>query len=625
MAQQIEQTDVVIKIAGDSGDGMQLTGSFFTGDTALFGNDLATFPDFPAEIRAPIGTLAGVSGFQIHFGSRTIHTPGDYYHVLVAMNAAALKTNLPMLRKGAAIIVNEDGFDSKNLRLAKYDNGANPLEDNTLEGYEVIKLPITKLTREALADFELGTKDKDRCKNMLVLGFLLWRYNRSFETTVKFLEFKFQKIPQVLEANKKVLLKGYHLADTVGEFTSRYVVKPAKLEKGTYRNIMGNDALALGLIAAAKKSGLSLFYGSYPITPASSILHGLAKHKNYGVKTFQAEDEIAAICSAIGASYGGDLAITGTSGPGMALKAEAMGLAVMLELPLVIVDVQRGGPSTGLPTKTEQSDLLQALYGRNGECPMPVVAAKSPSDCFEAAFEACKIALQHMTPVILLSDGYIANGSEPWKFPKAKDIPTIEVKFAERQDNESPFMPYERDENRVRKWAVPGTLGQTHRVGGLEKEDLTGEVSYNPANHQHMVKTREAKVDLIANFIPEQKMDAGADSGELLILGWGSTFGICQSVTKMLIKEGHKVSHAHLRYLRPFPKNLHTILKNFDKILIPELNNGQLCKVIRDHYLVDVQQYNKIQGVPITKHELFDFAKNLFTVHRSPFTIKKCQ
>ncbi|MEO1261754.1 MAG: 2-oxoacid:acceptor oxidoreductase subunit alpha [Bacteroidota bacterium] len=611
MTQQIEKTDIVIKIAGDSGDGMQLTGSFFTGDTALTGNDLATFPDFPAEIRAPVGTLAGVSGFQIHFGSRTIHTPGDAFDVLVAMNAAALKVNLPLLKKGATIIINEDGFDSKNLRLAKYEDGQNPLEDDSLSGFEVIKLPITKLTREALKDFELGNKEKDRSKNMLVLGYLLWRYNRSLETVDRFLDNKFKNKPTIKEANKKALQAGYHLADTVEEFTSRYVVKPADLEKGTYRNIMGNDALILGLITASKKSGLPLFYGSYPITPASNILHGLSKHKNFGVRTFQAEDEIAAVCSAIGASYGGNLGVTGTSGPGLALKAEAMGLAVMLEIPLVIVDVQRGGPSTGLPTKTEQSDLLQALYGRNGECPMPVIASKSPSDCFDAAFEACRIALQHMTPVILLSDGYIANGSEPWKFPKAKDIPSIEVRFAKTKENGTPFYPYERDENRVREWAIPGTPGLMHRVGGLEKEDLTGNVSYNPANHQHMVKTREAKVDLIADFIPEQKLDTGSEKGELLILGWGSTFGVCQSVTKMLEKAGHQVGHVHLRHLRPFPRNLQTILKNFDKILIPEINNGQLAKVIRDQFLIEIEQYNKIQGIPITKYELFDFAKKL--------------
>ncbi|HFA47955.1 MAG TPA: 2-oxoacid:acceptor oxidoreductase subunit alpha [Bacteroidetes bacterium] len=612
MTQTIEKIDVVVKFAGDSGDGMQLTGSFFTGDTALAGNDLATFPDFPAEIRAPIGTVAGVSGFQIHFGSREIRSPGDFYDVLVALNAAALKANLPFLRKGATVIVNEDGFDSKNLRLAKYGD-ANPLEDHTLDGYEVIKLPITKLTREALKETKLGNKEKDRSKNMFVLGFLLWRYSRSLDVVLRFLKTKFQKKPELIESNEKVLKAGYHLADTVEQFTSRYVVKPAKLAKGTYRNIMGNDALVLGLVAAAKKSKLPLFYGSYPITPASSILNGLAKLKNFGVKTFQAEDEIAAVCSAIGASYGGNLAVTGTSGPGMALKGEAIGLAAMLELPLVIVNVQRGGPSTGLPTKTEQADLLQALYGRNGECPLPVIAAKSPSDCFGAAFEACRIAVEHMTPVVLLSDGYIANGSEPWRFPKEKDLPVIEAKFAEANESGSGFMPYERDENRVRKWALPGTPGLMHRVGGLEKEDLTGNVSYNPANHEHMVKTREAKVALIANDIPELKMDKGTESGELLILGWGSTHGICQTVTEMLVKEGHKVGHVHLRYLNPFPRNLGAILKNFDKIIIPEINNGQLCKVIRDEFLVEVIQYNKIQGLPMRRTELYDFVKSVIS------------
>ena len=608
----LEKEDVIIKFAGDSGDGMQLTGTLFTGDTALSGSDFATFPDFPAEIRAPIGTVAGVSGFQLHFGSRQIHTPGDGIDVLVAMNAAALKSNLELLKRGATVIVNEDGFDSKNLRLSKHEDGQNPLEDGTLEGYEVIRFPVTKLTREALAKTPLGTKEKDRCKNMLVLGFLLWRYQRDLGTVKAFLANKFLKKPDILEANLKALLTGYHLADTMEASTSRYTIKPANLPKGTYRNIMGNDALVLGLIAASQKAGLPLFYGSYPITPASTILHALAKHKNFGVKTFQAEDEIAAICSAIGASYGGNLAVTGTSGPGVALKGEAMGLAMMLEIPLVIVNVQRGGPSTGLPTKTEQSDLLQALYGRNGESPMPVLAAKSPSDAFETAFEACRIALQHMTPVVLLSDGYIANGAEPWKFPAADELPQIEVKFAEGKDqNGSPYMPYERDERRVREWAIPGTPGLMHRVGGLEKEDLTGNVSYNPANHQHMVKTRAAKVDLIAESIPEQSIDTGNERGELLILGWGSTFGVCQSVTKMLLKAGHQVGHAHLRHLKPFPKNLGEMLGRFDKILIPEINNGQLAKVIRDEFLVEVSQYNKIQGIPITKEELFDFAEKL--------------
>jgi 2-oxoglutarate ferredoxin oxidoreductase subunit alpha len=443
---------------------------------------------------------------------------------------------------------------------------------------------------------------------MLVLGLLLWRYNRNLETTQKFLRAKFKNKPDILAANEAALQAGYNLGDTREDFTDRYDIKPAKLAKGTYRSIMGNDALVLGLVAASKKAGLPIFYGSYPITPASSILHSLAKHKNFGVKTFQAEDEIAAICSAIGASYGGNIGVTGTSGPGLALKGEAIGLAVMLELPLVIIDIQRGGPSTGLPTKTEQSDLLQALYGRNGECPLPVVSASTPADAFEAAYEAVRIAIQHMTPVMLLSDGYIANGAEPWKFPKAAEIPEIKVEFAKSQENGTPYMPYARDEKRVRQWAIPGTPGLLHRVGGLEKEDVTGNVSYDPANHEHMVKTREAKVEMIADYIPEQVMDAGHDSGDLLILGWGSTYGVCQSVAKGLLEMGYRVGHAHLRYLRPFPRNLGSLLNSFDKVLIPEINNGQLAKVIRDKYLLPVVQYNKIQGTPITKEELFDFA-----------------
>lgn len=609
--QTLEKEAVIIKFAGDSGDGMQLTGGLFTDDTAISGSDLATFPDFPAEIRAPAGTLAGVSGFQLHFGSQEIFTPGDRFDLLVAMNAAALKVNISQLRRGGTIIINEDGFDSKNLRLAKYEEGKNPLEDGTLAGFEVIKLPVTRMTREALADSTLGTKEKDRCKNMFVLGYLLWRYNRTMDTTEKFLNAKFKNKPDILDANRKVLHAGYNLADTREEFTTRFTIKPANLAKGTYRSVMGNEALVLGLVTAAKKAGLSLFYGSYPITPASSILNSLAKYKNYGVKTFQAEDEIAAICSAIGASYGGNLGITGTSGPGLALKGEAMGLAVMLELPLVVINVQRGGPSTGLPTKTEQSDLLQALYGRNGECPMPVVSTSSPSDCFEAAFEACRIALQHMTPVILLSDGYIANGAEPWRFPKASEIQEIKVEFAKQKENGTPYMPYARDERLVRPWAIPGTPGLIHRVGGLEKEDVTGNVSYDPANHEHMVKTREAKVEQIADYIPEQTVEAGYESGDLLILGWGSTFGVCQSVTRRMAEMGYKVGHAHLRYLRPFPRNLGELLKKFDKVLIPEINNGQLVKVIRDKYLVPVVQYNKIQGTPIADEELFEFAVNL--------------
>jgi 2-oxoglutarate ferredoxin oxidoreductase subunit alpha len=610
-ATTLEKDSVIIKFAGDSGDGMQLTGGLFTDDTAICGSDLATFPDFPAEIRAPAGTLAGVSGFQLHFGSREIYTPGDRFDVLVAMNAAALKVNISQVRPGAAIIINEDGFDSKNLRLAKYEEGKNPLEDQTLDGYEVIKIPVTKLTREALTNSSLGTKEKDRCKNMFVLGFLLWRYNRTMDTTFKFLRAKFKNKPDILDANERVLQAGYNLGDTFEASTSRYTVKPAKLPPGKYRSIMGNDALILGMITASQKSGLPLFYGSYPITPASNILHGLSKHKNFGVKTFQAEDEIAAVCSAIGASYAGNLAITGTSGPGVALKGEAMGLAVMLELPLVVCNIQRGGPSTGLPTKTEQSDLLQALYGRNGECPLPVISTSTPSDCFEVALEACRIALQHMTPVVLLSDGYIANGAEPWRFPNASEIPPIPVEFARQKENGAPYMPYERDERLVRKWAIPGTPGLVHRVGGLEKEDVTGDVSYEPDNHEHMVRTREAKVEKIADHIPLQKIEAGHDSGDLLILGWGSTYGVCVSVTRRLMEVGYRVGHAHVRYLRPFPRNLGELLRKFDKVLIPEINAGQLAKVIRDKYLIEVVQYNKIQGTPIADEELYDFAINL--------------
>ncbi|MBI5914685.1 MAG: 2-oxoacid:acceptor oxidoreductase subunit alpha [Bacteroidetes bacterium] len=606
--QIIEKEAVIIKFAGDSGDGMQLTGGLFTDDTAISGSDLATFPDFPAEIRAPIGTLAGVSGFQLHFGSRKIFTPGDRFDVLVAMNAAALKTNIQQVRRGGAILINEDGFDSKNLRLAKYDEAQNPLEDGTLDGFEVIRIPVTKMTREALAESTLGTKEKDRCKNMYVLGFLLWRYNRTVDTTLKFLKAKFKSKPDLLDANLKALYAGYHLGDTMEEFSDRYTVKPAELEKGSYRSIMGNDALVLGLIAASQKMNLPLFYGSYPITPASSILHSLSKYKNFGVRTFQAEDEIAAVASAIGASYGGNLGITGTSGPGLALKGEAMGLAVMLELPLVVIDVQRGGPSTGLPTKTEQSDLMQALYGRNGECPVPVISTSKPSDCFETAMEACRIAVQHMTPVILLSDGYIANGAEPWRYPKAADLPEMKVSFAKKSENGEHFMPYQRDEKLVRQWAIPGTPGLLHRVGGIEKEDVTGNISYDPANHEHMVKTRERKVESIADYIPEQKIDAGFDEGQLLILGWGSTFGVCESVTRSLVELGYRVGHAHLRYLRPFPRNLGGLMRRFDKVLIPEINNGQLVKVIRDKFLLPVVPFNRIQGTPIAHEELYDVA-----------------
>jgi len=604
--------DVVIKFAGDSGDGMQLTGTQFTNNTALLGIDLSTFPDFPAEIRAPQGTLPGVSGFQLRFSSDRVYTPGDACDVLVAMNAAALKTNLQALKKGGKIIVNTDGFDSKNLRLANYPDGENPLENGSLQNYEVIKMDVTKMTREALKDFSMGMKEKDRAKNMFVLGFLYWMYGRDMKNTLNFLNEKFGKKPDILESNLRVLQAGYNYGDTTETFSTTYRVEKAKMQPGVYRSIMGNQALSYGLIAAAQKSGLPLYLGSYPITPASDILHELSRHKNFGVKTFQAEDEIAAITSAIGASYGGSLAVTTTSGPGMALKAEAMGLAVMLEIPLIIIDVQRGGPSTGLPTKTEQSDLLQAYYGRNGECPMPVISASTPADCFDAVYEAVRISINHMTPVIFLSDGYIANGAEPWKFPRTEDLPPIHVKFkTQLGQDEIKFQPYLRDEKLTRPWALPGTPGLEHRIGGLEKQNITGNVSYDPENHQLMVKIRQEKVDKIANYIPEQKIDNGPGKGKLLILGWGSTYGAIKSAVAEMIAKGYEVAHAHLRHMRPFPKNLGEILRNYDMVLIPEINNGQLIKIIRDVYFVDAKGYNKIMGIPITKTELIEEIENL--------------
>lgn len=594
--------EVVIKFAGDSGDGMQLTGSQFTNTTAMFGNDLGTFPDFPAEIRAPIGTLAGVSGFQLHFGSKEIFTPGDESDVLVAMNVAALKMNLSGLKRGGTIIANTDGFDTKNMRLANVET--NPLDDGTLEGYNLIKVDVTKLTRECLNESTLGTKEKDRCKNMFVLGFLYWMYDRDMSHTIKSLESKFAKKPDILDANLKVLRAGYNYGDTTETFTTRFAVDKARMKPGTYRNIMGNQAAVLGLITASVKSGLPFFLGSYPITPASDILHELSKYKNFNIRTFQAEDEIAAICSAIGASFGGHLGITTTSGPGMALKTEAMGLAVMLEMPLLICNIQRGGPSTGLPTKTEQADLLQALYGRNGECPMPVIAASSPSDCFDSIIEACRIAVEYMTPVIFLSDGYIANGSEPWRFPKSADIPEFKVSFAKPIEDGSAYMPYQRDEKLSRPWAIPGTKGLEHRIGGLEKQNITGNISYEAENHESMVKLREAKVEGIANHLPDLKIENGAEKGKVLVLGWGGTYGAIKAAVKELIAEGYAVSHAHLRHMRPFPKNIETVLKNFDQVLIPEINNGQLIKVIREKFLIPAVGYNKIQGVPFMKSEL---------------------
>ena len=602
--------DVVIKFAGDSGDGMQLTGTQFTNNTAMLGADLSTFPDFPAEIRAPQGTLPGVSGYQLRFSSESIHTPGDYWDVLVAMNAAALKTNLKSLKRGGKVIVNVDGFDTKNLRLANYPDGINPIEDNTLEGYEVIKMDITKMTREALKDYQMGTKEKDRAKNMFVLGFLYWMYGRDMKNTEQFLEEKFSRKPDILDSNLKALKAGYNYGDTTETFTTQYKVEKAVQEAGSYRSIMGNQALAYGLIAASVKSGLTLFLGTYPITPASDILHELSKHKNFGIKTFQAEDEIAGISAAIGASYGGLFGITSTSGPGLALKGEAMGLAMMLEIPLLIINVQRGGPSTGLPTKTEQSDLMQAYYGRNGESPIPIVSASTPSDCFEAVYEAVRISIEHMTPVIFLSDGYIANGAEPWKYPNTENLSNIHVKFkTELGHGETKFQPYQRDENLVRPWALPGTPGLEHRIGGLEKENITGNVSYDPENHQLMVKIRQEKVDKIAQHIPEQKLDNGPQEGDILVLGWGSTYGVIKTAVEELLAEGRSVAHAHLRYVRPFPKNLGDILKKYKTVLIPEINNGQLIKIIRDQYLVDAKGYNKIMGVPITKMELIEEIK----------------
>ena len=592
---------VVIFFAGDSGDGIQLTGSQFTNTTALYGNDLSTFPDFPAEIRAPQGTLAGVSGFQISFGSTEIFTPGDECDVLVVMNVAALKANIKRLKKQGTIILNLDGFDKRNLRLAGFEEDQNPLSDNSLSDYRVIDMNVTKLTRECLSDISIGMKEKDRCKNMFVLGFIYWMYNRSLDHTISFLNEKFGHKMDVLEANTKVLKAGYNFANTCEISSSRFEVKPAKMKPGVYRNIMGNQATAIGLIAASELSGLDLFYGSYPITPASDILHELSKHKNFGVKSFQAEDEIAAVSASIGASFGGALGVTATSGPGVALKGEAIGLAFMLELPLVIINVQRGGPSTGLPTKTEQADLLQAMYGRNGEAPIPVIAPNSPSDCFETILEACRIAIEHMTPVFYLSDGYIANGAEPWMFPSTKDLNKIKVP---NKDLAEEYLPYLRDEKLVRQWVTPGTKGKEHRIGGLEKEDVTGNVSYDSDNHEKMIKIRARKVELIAETIPKQELDSGKEKADVLVLGWGSTYGAIKTAMKDLLAQHYSVAHAQLKYIHPFPSNLKELISNYDKILIPEINNGQLIKLIRDQFAVDAIAFNKIKGIPFEAREI---------------------
>ncbi|MDP4662043.1 MAG: 2-oxoacid:acceptor oxidoreductase subunit alpha [Salibacteraceae bacterium] len=600
-----KKKDVTILFAGDSGDGMQLTGSLFTDTTANYGNDISTFPNFPAEIRAPQGTVAGVSGFKLHFASVDIFTPGDDVDVFIAMNAAAFKANISQLKIGGTIIANTSGFDKKNLRLAKYDDDANPLFDKSLDKFRVIEMDVSKMTREALADSGLGTKEVERCKNMYVLGFLYWMYNRSVENTERFISEKFAKKVDIRDANIKSLRAGYYFGETNETFTSRYEVESAHLQKGEYRSIMGNQAAALGVIVAAQKAKLDLFYGSYPITPASDILHELARHKNYGVKTFQAEDEIAAVCAAIGASYGGSLGVTASSGPGIALKGEAIGLAIMLEIPLLIINVQRGGPSTGLPTKTEQSDLFQAVYGRNGEAPLVVIAPKSPSDCFEAIIEAVRITVEHMVPVMFLSDGYIANGSEPWLFPKAAEIKEITPRWADPdKERTGAYLPYKRNADLVREWAVPGMKGLQHRVGGIEKENETGNISYDPNNHELMVKLRQEKVNLIAQDVPDLAIELGEDSGDILVLGWGSTYGASRTAVRELIQDGYKVSQAHFRYLNPFPKNTGELLSKFKKVMIPEINNGQLVHMINAQYKVNAQGVNKIQGMPFTSKEI---------------------
>ncbi len=591
---------VVIRFCGDSGDGMQLTGTEFTKASALHGNDLSTLPDYPAEIRAPAGTLAGVSGFQLNFSSREVYTPGDQPDVLVAMNPAALKTNLADLQAGGILIVNTGAFTAGNLEKAGYKG--NPLEDGSLDRYRTFKIDISKLTGNALADSGLSTKEIGRCKNFFTLGLMFWMYNRAIEPEVKNIQEKFAKIPQIAEANVKVFKAGYHYGETAEIFTSSYEVRPAQnVAKGTYRNITGNEAAALGFVAAAKLANTRLFLGSYPITPASDILHQMSLYKNYGVTTFQAEDEIAGIASAIGAAFGGSLGLTTTSGPGMALKSEAMGLAVMTELPLVICDIQRGGPSTGLPTKTEQADLLQAVYGRNGECPLAVIAASTPADCFHMAIEAFRIAVKYMTPVILLTDGYLANGAEPWLLPDIASLPKIEVKFRTDPAN---YHVYARDpQTMAREWVKPGTPGLEHRIGGLEKDALTGNVSYDPENHERMVRTRAAKIAGIAKDIPRLEVN-GAPRGELLVLGWGGTYGAITKAVDECRARGVSVSSAHLRYLNPFPANLGEVLRSFKKVLVPELNLGQLLKIVRSEFLVDAQGLNKIQGKPFKVSEI---------------------
>jgi 2-oxoglutarate/2-oxoacid ferredoxin oxidoreductase subunit alpha len=595
---------VTIRFAGDSGDGMQLTGDRFTSETAAFGNDLSTLPDFPAEIRAPAGSIPGVSGFQLHFADHDILTPGDAPDVLVAMNPAALKANLGDLPKGATLIVNTDAFTPRNLDKAGY--ASNPLEDGSLADHQVHEVALTSMTLEALREFDISKKEAERAKNMFALGLMSWLYHRPTEATVAFLEKKFAARPLIAKANVTAFKAGWNFGETTEAFAVSYEVKPARLRPGTYRNISGNLALAYGLIAASRLSGLPLFLGAYPITPASDILHELSKHKAFGVRTFQAEDEIAGVGAALGAAFGGSLGVTTSSGPGIALKAETIGLAVSLELPLLVIDIQRSGPSTGMPTKTEQADLLQVLYGRNGEAPVPVVAACTPSDCFSAAVEAARIALRYRTPVVLLSDGYLANGSEPWLLPDVASLPDISVPFATEPNHEGDFWPYLRDEATLaRPWAVPGTPGLEHRIGGLEKADGTGNISYDPENHDRMINLRAAKVAGIANDIPRLEVDH-QDGSRLLVLGWGSTYGPIGAAMRRVRASGARVSVAHLRHLNPFPANLGEVLGDYDKVLIPEMNLGQLRMLVRARYLVDAVGYNKVRGLPFKAEELAD-------------------
>jgi 2-oxoglutarate ferredoxin oxidoreductase subunit alpha len=601
--QQLESA--TIRFAGDSGDGMQLAGTQFTTASAILGNDISTLPDFPAEIRAPAGTLAGVSGFQVHFSSQDIHTPGDDLNALIAMNPAALKTNLKDLEKGGLLIVNSDAFTTSDLHKAGYKT--NPLEDGSLKDYRLFRIPINTLNRAAVAEVKLSPREADRCKNFFALGLVYWLYERPMEPTLRWIREKFSKNAAVMEANTRTLKAGYHYGETTEALPVHFAVPPAAIKPGRYRKITGNEALAMGLVAAGTQMSKGVVYASYPITPASDILHQLSEMKRFGVRTVQAEDEIAAIGMAIGASFGGALGVTATSGPGICLKSEAIGLAVMTELPVLIIDVQRGGPSTGLPTKTEQADLLQAMYGRNGECPAAILAPCSPADCFTMTFEAVRLAVGFMTPVLLLSDGYLANGAEPWLIPNAADLPRIAVKHpAEPNSNgngEAKFLPYKRDARLVRQWAIPGTPHLEHRIGGLEKEDVTGNVSYDPANHEKMVKIRAQKIANIANEIPLLEVNGPAE-GDLLVIGWGGTYGAIISAVQRAQRKGYKVAQAHLRYLNPMPKNTGDVLKRYKKVLVPELNNGQLSVLLRSAFLVETIGLNKIQGRPFLVSEI---------------------